>query len=265
MHLNTLTKLLFFLLLPILGHGADKDDFIIYETQFRSAEDLVKVAEGLKNGARVNSLNSKVIIAGTKSQREELLRLFKALDHKLKIYKVSIRAAGKSAGSSDSRAVEGSVGGRNAGVGKRSGILKRGSGGKVGVAGDFGSAAISAESLEEKESRGSEHRLSVSEGGSGLIEAGSGLFPSSMRVYLRAAGKSGVHVELRQVDSHGSEIQEMASETDIPLGQWRTLGGIRSQEQGGQGELLGASKRARDSEKAIQLKVDLEADEGNSR
>jgi hypothetical protein len=117
---SILTKVsLFLFCLSLDAHAASTDDFSVYNAQSRSAEELKKAADGLANGARTSVLNNKVVIAGSKTQREGVLKLFSSLDHKLQNFIVSVRAATRGNSSREAYAVEGDAGGPNVGIAKK--------------------------------------------------------------------------------------------------------------------------------------------------
>lgn len=213
----------FFLLLSLAAVAGNDDDFTIYNAKFRRAEELKQAAVGLGNGARVSVMNNKVIVAGTKAQRAAVLSLFGELDHKLKNYLVSLRIADRAHATREEIAV------------KRKG-------------------KIHVESQEQDDLGNIGQSVRVMDGGSAYIASGS-LFSSSVTVRIRSIGKSAAHVEIEQKNPSASGEQALLTELEIPLGEWRTMGGLKTQGQGRTSEILGRGKSESIGSRDIQIKV----------
>ena len=72
-NIRTSSKLLCLLVFSFAGDfapAAESEDFVIYEAQRHSAEELKRAAAGALNGGRISTMGSKVVIYGTKSQRD---------------------------------------------------------------------------------------------------------------------------------------------------------------------------------------------------
>jgi hypothetical protein len=263
MRLSILTSLFFFFSLSAIvvvsprAFGATDEDFVIYEAVSRPAAELQKAAAGVLNGGRVSVLGSKVVVYGTKSQRETILHLFQELDHQLKNYVVSVRQASRGSAKQSATAVQAGVNGENVQVKKKSGVLTGNGTGSIGVGGPVGSVSVSAESNERDADSGAGERVTVMDGGSARIYGGS-VFPKTVSVNLRSIGKSGAHVEIHEVDANAVGEQALVTEIDMPLGEWRTIGGVTRRDSGSGREILGSSKRSSMSNLDVQMKVDAE-------
>jgi hypothetical protein len=227
MRLSTLTRLLFLLALP--AH-AETAGFVVYEAQHHSADELKKAAAEVTTGARLSSVGSKIVVYGTKAQRDAVLKVFGELDHRLRNFVVRLRLAAH--GTSER-------GGASGGV--------SGSGAAVHVAG------AAAES-----SAGSEQRLTVLDGGTARLYADSGLFPKTVTVHLRAIGQGGANVEIREAGVDAIGDQALVTELDVPLGEWRTLGGVTTVERRRAGEIFGRAHRSAMSSQNVQVRVEAE-------
>lgn len=229
---------------------ADDIDFSTYMAKSRTAEELIKAAEDLNTGARLTLVNTKIVIAGTKRQRQAVLELFGNLDQKLRSYLVQVRAANKKSGTRDSYALEGSAGGRGVGIGKKSTVLKRSGGGTVSM----GGVAVSGESSEESGSDQDVQTVQVQEGSSSRLWSG-GAIPETLIVKVRAIGQAAAHVEFwRQNPKSGPGL---SSEIDLRLGEWRTVGGITQSGEAGSGEILGRERSKNSGRGDVQIRVDL--------
>ena len=144
---------------------------------------------------------------------------------------------------------------------KKSGVLAGRGAGTIGAHTGSGTISASAESSSENAATMSGQQLVVSDGGSGNIYESAGLFSKAVTVHLRAIGKSGAHVEIRELDSSSVGEHGLVTEIDVPLNEWRTIGGISRSETGRRRELLGGGRRAADGNRDIQLRVEAEAEE----
>jgi hypothetical protein len=240
---------IFCLLVPSQAFAADKDDFIVYEAQSRSAEELRTAASSISQ-ARVSVLNNKVIIYGTRSQRDAVLKLFGELDHPLRNFVVRVRNASRGSGQRDAGAVEANAGAQGVSIRKKSGVLI-GNGGRVEANG----VSVSEESSEAAGDAGGDSEVTVLDGGSGTLYSG-GVFPKTVTVKVRAIGKSGAHVEIREADSNVVGEQAIVTEVNVPLGEWRSVGGITQRDSGRNTEILGRAKRSSMSSRDVQVRVD---------
>jgi hypothetical protein len=230
MRFGTLTKFLFLLALPA-AHAASDDDFVVYEAQHHSADELMKAAQGVSNGARVSNLGSKVVVYGTKSQRDGVLKVFAALDHAIGNYRVQLRLASHSRGSRDSAGVSGSVSPSAANV------------------------RANLKASDGEGSSGTVQEITVSDGGTAKLYSGNGIYPRTVAVHLRAIGHSGAHVEIRESDPNALGEQAMITELDVPLSEWRTIGGISGSNVVRSGEILSRTKRSSMSSEDVQMRV----------
>ncbi len=259
MRLSIRISFFFFLLLalPFQGLAAQDDDFTIYRTQSRTGDELKRAAQGAGLAARMSVLNEKVVIYGSKSQRAAVLKLFGELDHRLQNYIVSVRSAAKGHSTREAHAIEGTVGNEN-GFGKnKSGVLNRKNGGSITASGAAGTIAVSTESSDEDDNGNVSESVVVMDGGDARIAQGS-LFSNTVIVHLRSTGNHGAHIEIRQLTPSKAGQQSIITEIDLPLGRWRSLGGIRHQDTGRNGEILGSSKQGSQSVQDIQVRVELE-------
>lgn len=235
MRLSTRTKslaLLLLILAPVGLRAAENEDFVIYEAQTRPADELKKAAGGVVNGGRVSTLGSKLVIYGTKAQREAVLRLFSELDHPIRNYIVRLRIAKRGAGTRDAIGVHTPRGG--------------------------GSVAVTAESGGSDGEGNDEEQLVVTDGGTARLFSGS-VFPKAVTVHIRSIGHSGAHVEIRERDPSAVGEQALVTEIDVPLEEWRTVGGISAHDSGHTYEILGRAKRSSMATRDVQVRVDLEA------
>ncbi|HEY8278773.1 MAG TPA: hypothetical protein VIH99_04075 [Bdellovibrionota bacterium] len=253
MRLSIRTSILLALLLSPLAF-AEKDDFVIYQPQRSSVEELKRAAEGVANGARINVFNNKLIVYGTSSQRAAVLRLFSELDQKLARFRVSVRVASRGNTEAEGHAIEGRVGNKNVNVGSRSGIGGR-TGGVV-VGNQNGSIGVSAGAMEAEAEGSTGQSVVVSDGGNAKIYGDP--FPAAVSVYVRSAGKKIAHVEIRQAAASSAGAQALVTEIDLPLGKWRTIGGVSGSHQGQTGEILGSARQKASNSHDVQIKVERE-------
>jgi hypothetical protein len=232
MRFGILTKFIFLLVQPV-AHAASDEDFVVYEALHHSTDELKKAADGVSNGARVSNLGSKVIVYGTKLQRDGVLRVFSALDHAVGNYSVQLRLASRSRGAKDFAGVSGSAGTGGANL----------------------NARLSAE--QENGSRDSVQEVTVSDGGTAKLFGGSGIYPQTVAVHLRAIGHAGAHVEIREADRSSMGERAMITELDVPLGEWRSIGGITGSNMVRTGEILSVTKRSTMSSEDVQVRVSL--------
>ena len=210
MRLNIQIKALA-ILLPLFAQAA-KEDFFVYQPRQRPPEELQKAAEGLSAGARVRTFGNKLIIYGTKSQRDAILHLFGELDHKLSNYVVSFRIASTATSKQESFGLE------------TQGIVRKKSGSaspavEIGVTGGEGAVSAKVESSDRDVSGDASHRLVVSEGARARLYSSSGIFSRTVSVYLRPVGKSMARLDIRELDGNLSGEQELITEIDVPLNQ----------------------------------------------
>jgi hypothetical protein len=249
------------LLVPCLALAAD-EDFSVYHSQSRPAEELVNAAQGLVSNVRIRHLNDKIVIYGSKSGREAALKLMKELDAPALTYRVHVRAVGKGTGERQAQAIEGVTGNENVKVGKRrSGVLKREGGGTISI----GGVAGTAESETVDHSTQGAQSITLLDGSSGSIMAYD-LFPrGALKVKLRSQGKNGAHLELQQQNAGPGGGQLLATDIDVRLGEWRTIGGVQHQNESANSEILGKSKSASASKQDIQIMVELDKSGRNPR
>ena len=76
-------------------------------------------------------------------------------------------------------------------------------------------------------------------------------------MHLRAIGKNGAHVEIHEADKNAVGGQAIVSSLDVPLGEWRSIGGITTQDTGRNSEILGRAKRSSMSSQDVQIRVEL--------
>lgn len=253
MRSNTLIKLLLLLAFFPLSAIPAEDDFSIYQAETRPAQDLTRMVQEMVDGVRVQSLNEKIVVYGTKKQRAAALKLMRELDKPARMYRVHVRAIGRTEAAREAAAIEGGIGGRDVRVGKgKSGVL-RGGGGTISVGGLSGTAESQS---EEGKDQGAQ-QITVIDGGTAEIGASSGLFPSGAQVTLRSQGKGGANLKLKQQASSGSKVQNLNTEIDVKLGVWRTVGSVNQKNEGQDSELLGKSANASSSSQDIQVMVEL--------
>lgn len=236
---------LFLLLLP-LAVPARAEDFVIYEARTRSADELKAAAAGVGNGARVSALGTKIVIYGSKIQRDEVLKLLSGLDHTAKNFRVSLRVARRGQEDHDASAVEVD----SPQVRKKGGVLTGHGTGTVQV----GGVRASAESGAEKRVGDEETRVTVTDGGSARVYADSGLFGNSVSVHVRGMGQKMAHVEIFDTNA----AQTLKTEIDVPLGAWRTLGGLSRQGVQSHGEIAGTARQSASSSRDVQIRVDAD-------
>ncbi|MGZ3729106.1 MAG: hypothetical protein ACXVCG_07760, partial [Bdellovibrionota bacterium] len=235
MRLNTLIKPLFAALALFAAnvYADQPEDFIVYEAQSRPADELKKAAIDISSGARISAMNTKVVIYGTKPQREAVLKLFAQLDHQLSNFTVKLRLASHGTASREATSFGGHISNHGAAV-----------------------TASAADSAESGASNGV-RELAVAEGSSAKLYSDAGIFPKSVTVHVRAIGHSGAHVEIREADSNAVGVQAIVTEMDLPLNEWRTIGGITNENSGRRGELFGHAKRSSMSSEDVQMSVSL--------
>jgi hypothetical protein len=255
-----------FVLLCLLGIFAGirplwaaEPDFTIYRTENRSAEELISLSSGLLNtGVRMRAMASKIIIYGSKSQTDAALRLLAELDHPGRQYRIFLRAKDAVAESLEGSAVEGNGSLGKVQVQKRSGVLQAGPRGSLSV----GGATVAVQSRESSGASSQGNMLVVSEGQVAALSLSDGWLPSGMMVKVRAMGKAGAHLEIFQQNAQGVQTKSLSTSLDLPLGEWRSLGGIESSGSNRNGEFLGSANSASRGQREIKVKV--EAMEGPS-
>lgn len=258
MRLNTLIRVFqLFALLFVGSAGAAEPEFTIYLTKYRTADELVRVAQPLFAGkANFSTMNEKVIINGPKTTTAEILKLFRELDRAPVRYRIMMRTVSRAINETEATAVEGGVSSPRGNVQKRSGVLQRRSGGSISV----GGVGVSAESESSKENVSAEQTVEVLEGGEALLNsAGSSRsVSSSFLVKPRAAGQKAVHVELRQQEGKGDGFKLLNTSIDLPLKVWKTIGEVMQGNSGNTKEILGGSTRQEQSASLIQIRIDIE-------
>lgn len=243
----------FFLFIPFFALAGD-DDFTVYHAQNRPAAELVEAAQGLVNAVRISHMNEKIVIYGTKSGRTAALRLMKELDTAARMYRIHVRTVAKGSAEREAKAIEGSVGNDTVSAGKRrSGVLK-GGGGTISV----GGVSATAESETAENTSQGAQSVTVIDGGIATISAGSGIFPTAVRIRMRAQGKNGAHLKLAQQKAGGRKVQNLSTEIDLKLGVWRTVGELQGEDTGSASEILGSASRASASKQQIQVMVELD-------
>lgn len=264
MLLNIRTRLLVafllilpFLLLPLLARAED-DDFVIYHAQTRPAPELADMAKQMVAGIRTSNMNDKIVIYGTKKQREAALKLMKELDLPARMYRVRVRAVSKAEAAREAAAIEGVVGTQDAKAGKKGSGVLRGGGATVGVGGKLGGVQATVESETRSDAGEGQQQVTVMEGGTAEISAGTNLFPTGAQVTVRAQGRDGVNVKLKQQASKGIQKQQVGTEVSMKLGVWRTVGSVSQSNEGTQAELLGKGVSSSSSSQVIQLMVELD-------
>lgn len=234
MRFGTLTKLLALLMLASpVAHATNGEDFVIYEAMHRSADELKKAAEGVTNGARVTSMGSKMVVYGTKSQRDGVLKVFAELDHALGNYSVQLRLASRSRAAKEALGVGGTVSSRGAAVN------------------------VTTTSFEGEAANNSIREITVSDGGTAKLYGDAGIYPRTVAVHLRAIGHSGAHVEIRENDANAVGEQAIVTELDVPLGEWRSVGAITGDDVVRTGEIVARTKRSSMSSQDVQMRVNL--------
>jgi hypothetical protein len=232
MRYGILTKLILgsLLFLPV-AQATRGDDFVVYEALHRSADELVKAAAGVSSGARVSNMGAKIIVYGTKFQRDSVIKLFAELDHALNNYSVQLRLASRARSSGDSLGVGGNVTPRGANL-KATAAALEGEGTSKGV-----------------------QQVIVSDGGTAKLYADSGIYPRTVAVHLRSIGHSGAHVEVRETDANAVGEQAIVTELDLPLGEWHSIGAISGSNVVRSGELVARTKRSSMSAEDVQMRV----------
>lgn len=226
MRSSTLTS--FFLVFSLSAMAAAESDFLVYEARARLAEELKKAADDAPDGARVRVVGQKLVVYGSKAQRDAMLKLFQELDHKLRSFVVSVRAATEDSARRQA----------------------------VGVSVSSGAVSLSAESASGDSLGHAGQRITITEGTPGRIYAGKGLFPSSVDVTVRPLGGVGARVEIRETQGSGSSAQRVWTEVNLPLGEWRTIGGTEGKDEGSSKAILATSRRGSSSRHEVQLRVD---------
>ncbi len=137
------------------------------------------------------------------------------------------------------------------GLAKKSGVLERKGGGKVSV----GGVSVSGESGEQSDLGDTGESDLVMGGGQARIVSGT-VFQNSVSVFVRSQGKNSAHVEIRQTSPGATGERALVTELDLPLGTWRTIGGVRNQSTGGNREALGRAKSESANSHDVQIKVE---------
>lgn len=251
MRLNILTKFLFLLFLPYLSQAAD--ELVIYPVKYRTAEELIKVAEPLFYGrATFSSLNEKIVISAPQKTVDAVLKLFKELDRRPRMYRISVRLISRAFAEQEALAMEAAAARQRASISKRSGVLSRQGTGSVGV----GGVNASAESNSQQSAGNTDQSVEVLEGKEARLLQGSTFFPGGFIAKVNSGGKSAVTLNLNQREGNANPAVSLSSEITLKLGEWRTVGQSSQNSTQSRGEILGKSQGGSDSTKVIQVKVD---------
>jgi len=203
-----------------------QDELTIYPVKYRSAEELIKVAEPVFFGrATFSSLNEKIVISAPEKTAQAVLKLFAELDRKPRTFEISVRLRARGERS-------------NSGVGIRRQGVRIESNSSAGSENSLQSVKV----LEQKEAR--------------LLE-GSTYFPGGFIAKARSAGKNKVTLEIRQRQGSANPAIALSSEVTAALGEWQTIGSARQDRTNSLSEILGSSSGASSEAKDIQVKVDL--------
>ena len=125
------------------------------------------------------------------------------------------------------------------------------------VSNNGGAVSATAASSSGSGDSKSVRELAVAEGGSAKLYSDAGIFPKSVTVHVKAIGHSGAHVEIREADSNAVGVQAIVTEMDLPLNEWRTIGGITTENSGRSGEMFGHARRSSMSSEDVQMSVSL--------
>jgi hypothetical protein len=169
---------------------------VIYSTKFRAADELIKTARGLfGNKANFSTLNDKIVINAPDSTAQAVLKLFAELDRQPRTFLVATRTLGKG----DSA---------HGGVGL----------GTQGLRIESGSSQFSGKAGET---------LQVLEGTNASVGSGA----DRVNLKLQALGEKKARAQIFRT----GESSVLATEIDLTLGKWQSLGGIaESKTQSGQ-------------------------------
>ncbi len=256
LRLDILSSFLFLLLFAVPAISASDDDFSIYIAQSREPEELTETAKKLVSNVRISHMNNKIVVYGPKSGREAAIRLMKELDSPSKNFKVWVRAAGKGAAEREARALEGGIEvTKGVRIGKKSGVLKGKNGGTIAVGNESGSIGYTAESESTETANRGGQSVTVMDGGTGMISA-SDLFTTAMSVKVKSIGKNGARITLQQKNRSNTGDQQLATELDLKLGEWRTIGGVNQSNESASRELLGGSKSSITMKQDVQIMVE---------
>lgn len=234
-----------FLLLFSFFAFAAGDEFTIYRVQYRTPEELIRVASGVLQGkASFSSMGEKIVISGSPSATKAALELFRELDRKPRLFRISMRRGGKSDASEKSVGFESDIAGKHVSIRKRSGIVR---GGDPAVRAQVGGVGVVADASDSGSAGAESSSVQVLEGGEAQISSGNSWFPSGMWVRPRPAGKNAVQLELYSRKSKGVQMESASTTVQAPLGKWTNVGGVSKQSQSARGEILGSGSASSQS------------------
>ena len=136
-------------------------------------------------------------------------------------------------------------------VNKQSGVLPKKSGGKISV----GGISYGASSNSIKGAGSNMQFVDALEGRESALAFGSRELPSGIMVTAKSVGKAGVNLKVKQQDSNGAQVQNLQSEVDIKLNEWRAVGSLSQSTNSKNKEYLGASEAEGLDKKMIQVMV----------
>jgi hypothetical protein len=249
MRLNILISA--FLALLTIGEAlAAKDEITIYLVKNRSAQELAKVASSIFAGkANITSSNEKIVISASPKTTAQVVNLLDELDQRQKTLRVSFRWRGESAQTTSDKGVSGGVGGK----GWRGKISpKKENGASVSV----GGVTVSAnEGAANSQSSGTQSILLTGsgEGKIALAQLASGSF---LRVKVTPLASKLVNLEVAQVGQEGALVGGIQTHITVPMGQWRSLGGVRTAGNSRESQIASGSAETSGAAKELEVQVE---------
>jgi hypothetical protein len=249
-----LSILISLFLIPLLTSAREEPDFYVYHAQSRSADELKASANSILNGGRVTTSGNDVIIYGTKSQRDGVLRLFSELDHVLRNFIVSFRVVNQGSSNRDAAAMQANVRGKNVSLQSNSGIPTGRGGGRVSVGGVSASAVSRTSSVNSDSSE----QIVIMDGGTGKLYSGNPIFPQTVAVTVNSIGHSGARIVIHEQDPNQLGEQSIVTAVNVPFGEWSPVGGVTSSTETQSRGIVGSAKRSSISTNGVQVKIEPE-------
>jgi hypothetical protein len=229
------------------------DDLTIYPVKYRSADELIRVAEPIFFGrATFSSLNEKIVISAPAKTTVKVLALFKELDRRPRMYGVSARLVSKAEAEAEAKGLGISIEGRRGKISQKS--PPSSSQGKTFL--EVGGARATLESREAVSASRTDQSLEVLEGKQAFLLQGSTFFPGGFAVKVLSAGTGRVTVELGQREGNANPAVALSTEVSFPLGRWQEVGRVSGANQNSRGEILSQGSGSSVSRKVIQVKVE---------
>ena len=229
------------------------DDLTIYPVKYRSAEELIRVAEPIFFGrATFSSLNEKIVISAPAKTAAKVLALFKELDRRPRMYGVSARLVSKAEAEAEAKGLEISIEGRRGKVSQKS--PPRSSQGKTTL--EVGGARATLESSDAASASRTDQSLEVLEGKQAFLLQGSLFFPGGFAVRVLSAGAGRVTAELSQREGNANPGVALSTEVSLPLGRWQEVGRVSRADKSSRGGILSQGSGSSVSSKVIQIRVE---------